>query len=176
MLKKASLAGDPTAERERHGHLVAAAAIATEKEGALPGVKMHRTQSPIERYAIRGSLSLRQSEAATDLRDDWEFGIIGAFDSTRRGAGGGPAGITDAQLDAATAYRQAVQAMGKSISAIVLPVVIGDAAGGEITVDTLARRRREDRKHIMGALKIGLDTLADHYASSPDRRRAAKYA
>lgn len=168
--------GAPTCERERHGKLVAVASIPTEDDTALPGVKMHRVQSPVERYAMRGSLTIRQSSAANDLREDWEFGIVGACDTARRGTGGGPAGMTDAQLDAATAYRRAVEAMGKSVSAVVLPVVIGDAAGGEITVETLAIRRDEDRKQVMGMLKLGLDRLADHYALCADRLRAAKYA
>lgn len=165
--------------RSQHGAIIEAASIATEDAPAVPGVRMRRVQAPVERYLVRGWLSKRQAEAAVDLRSDWEFGIVGACDSSRyswHGGGGGFAGLPDGQLDAATAYRRAVEAMGKSISTVVLPIVIGDSAGGEITVEMFAAARGDDRKQVMGMLKIGLDALADHYASCPDRRRAAKYA
>lgn len=172
--------GDPTPERTRHGAVLTVASISTEAEAARPGVTMRRVQSPIERYAARGSITNRQAEAAYDLRADYEFGVVGARDGSRydwqSGAGAGTAGLSAAQLDAATAYRRAVQALGKSISAVVLPVVIGCADGSDITVEAIANHRNEDRKQVMGALKLGLDALADHYSECPDRRRAAKYA
>lgn len=132
--------------------------------------------------------------AADDIRSDWEFGIIGVRAGERVVSGGGPISLTDAQLDAATAYRLAVQAMGPRVSAIVLPIVIGDAAGGEITVDTLAARQnageahlgeitagqlasrlRQHEKRIMGVLAIGLEILADHYSQGENRSRASRY-
>jgi len=42
--------------------------------------------------------------------------------------------------------------------------VIGDSGGGEITVASLAKSRGEKTvKYMMGAFRIGLDILADHY-------------
>lgn len=162
--------------RAQHGKVVEAPAIGTEAEPAHAGMRMRRVQAPVERYAARDLLTKRQVDAAMDLRADWEFGICGVRDGDRYSGTRSGLGLTDGQIDAATAYRHAVQSIGKSASAIVLPVVIGDAAGGEITVETLAARRSEDRKQVMGMLKLGLDSLADHYASCSNRQRAAKYA
>lgn len=168
---------EPTPERYRHGKIVGAASIATEDSEAIPGARVHRVQTPIERYARRGSITERQALAADDLRSDWEFGIIGIRSGAQVGKGGGPAEMSAAQLDAATAYRHAVRALGHRLSEIVLPIVIGNAAGGEITAETLAARfAGYDRKQVMGALKIGLETLADHYASCGDFDRAVRYA
>lgn len=173
----AGLAGvTPTAERYHHGGIVEAISIATEDAEATPGVRVHRSQSPIERYTSRGLISMSQSLAADQLRADWEFGIVGVKSGTRSGTGGGPAEMSAAQLDAATAYREATQDLGQHISAIVLPIVIGDASGGEITVEMLARRfAGYDRRQIMGALKLGLTVLAEHYAQRGSRDRQAKY-
>lgn len=167
---------EPTKERARHGKIVKAASISTEKEAAQPGVRMHRTQPPIERYAKRGQITERQAMAAGDLRSDYEFGMVGIRSGAEGGRGGRLTSICDAQLDAATAYKQAVQAMGKHVSAVVQPIVIGDAAGGEITAGEVAGRFETTTERIMGILSVGLDMLADHYKSRESRQRAARYS
>ena len=157
----------PTPERKNHGSVIETTAVATETESARAGARVRRTQSPIERYAKRSLLTKRQVDAAEDLRSDWEFGIAGAHDSSMSGNGGGPAGLADGQLAAATAYRQATQAIGKRLSSIVLPIVIGYGDGAEITAGMLAKQREDpNEQRVMGILSVGLDTLADHYASS----------
>jgi predicted secreted protein len=163
----------PPLERGQHGKIIEETILTTDQE--MTRALVRRAQSPIERYAKRGFISERQADAANDLRADWEFGVVGVNDTGRSGNGGGVSGYTGAQLDAATRYREAVQALGLRISAIVLPVVIGLSGGGEITVDTLAKRQNESREQVMGVLKTGLDMLGDHYASCSDKRRAAKY-
>lgn len=168
---------EPTPERHQHGKIVQTISIATDQEEARPGVRMHRTQPPVERYAKRGIITARQAMAADDLRSDWEFGIIGIKSGVRIVSGGGPISLSDAQLDAATAYRVAVQAIGQRVSAILLPIVIGDAAGGEITAEQLASNEAcpYNRKQVMGILSVGLDMLADHYERCDNPQRGARY-
>jgi hypothetical protein len=67
------------------------------------------------------------------------------------------------QINAATAYRRACQALGPRLSAIVEPVILGYADGGEITVAMLARRLDRGRMELMGVFRAGLDRLMDHY-------------
>lgn len=156
---------EPTKERGKRGSLVAVSAIASD-EGvpAAAGAKMRRVQSPVDRYHARGHISSRQAQAADNLRNDYEFGICGAHDTSKASGSGGARGYADLQLDAATRHKKALAAMGPRLSAIVIPVVIGDAGGGEITVGMLARSRGEkSEQQLMGVFKIGLDVLADHY-------------
>jgi hypothetical protein len=182
---------EPTKERLRHGKIVKAASIATEKEDAQPGIRMYRTQPPIERYASRGQITERQALAAADLRTDYEFGIIGLRDGSmyERAGAAGPASMSDAQLDAATRYREAQQAIGRRIAEVVIPIVVGNEAGGDVSAEGLAQiitqRRREsdkssergiDRKQIMGILKVGLDMLADHYEQCGDALHTSRYS
>lgn len=167
----------PTPERKHHGSVIETTVAATDTEAAKAGARVRRTQSPIERYAKRNLLTNRQASAAEDLRSDWEFGIAGARDSSMSGNGGGPAGLADGQLAAATAYQEATQAIGKHLSAVVLPIVIGYGDGAEITAGMLAKQRGDPNdQRVMGILGVGLKILADHYASSEDKRRAAKYS
>lgn len=182
----------PTPQRKQHGRVVEAIVVATDTETAKAGGRVRRTQSPIERYASRDQLTRRQTDAAEDLRADWDFGIVGIKDGSRleRVSAGGQISMSDAQIDAATRFREAIGAIGKQAAAYVVPIVIGDSAGGDISVESIARRRtigseltaeqlaarrRESEKRIMGALALGLDILADHYQECGDKRRAAKY-
>lgn len=168
----------PTPERKKHGLIVEAVVTATDSETAKAGARVRRTQSPIERYAKRNLITDRQAMAADDLRSDWEFGIVGITGGARIVKAGGPISMSDAQLDAATAYRVAVQSIGQRLSAILLPIVIGDAAGGDITAEHLAKFDAcpYDRKQIMGILGVGLDMLADHYQKCDNRHRSARYS
>lgn len=182
----------PTPQRKQHGSIIETTVVGTDTESAKAGARVRRTQSPIERYSKRGLISERQAMAADDLRADWEFGLVGIKGGDRLAVGGGIIHVSDAQLDAATAYRQAVQAIGQRVAAIVLPIVIGDAAGGEInalmlarrdgahigaevTAGELAARSKQNEKRIMGVLVVGLDMLADHYERGDNRQRAARY-
>ena len=155
----------PPPERERHGRLLKVSAIAGEDgTPAAAGAQMRRVQSPIDRYHSRDQITSRQAQAADQLRNDYEFGICGAHDQSKGSGSGGIIGYADLQLDAATRYKRACAALGPRLSAIVLPVVIGDSGGGEITVASLAKSRGEKTvKYMMGAFRIGLDILADHY-------------
>jgi len=149
--------------REYHGDLVEQFAPDTENEPARAGIRVRRVQPPIERYLARDLITSEQYEAATRLRRDYEFGICGVNDSGRSGAGGGVPGYSVAQIDATAAYQHAVQALGKVISPIVLPVVLGYDHGGEITVEALSKYMGRSRKEMMGVFKAGLDMLAEHY-------------
>lgn len=155
----------PPPERGRHGKLLTAPAIAAEDgTPAAAGAQMRVVQRPIDRYRQRDQITARQAQGADHLRDDYEFGICGAHDRSKSTGSGGAKGYADLQLDAATRYRKAVAALGPRLSAIVVPVVVGDAGGGEISVGALAKARGEkSEQHLMGAFKIGLDVLADHY-------------
>jgi Domain of unknown function (DUF6456) len=163
--------GAPTLERSQHGYIEKRAVTATDDERGIAGAIGRYIQSPIERYSARGLLTNSQVSAATTLRMDWEFGIAGANGSGRTGNGGGIPGYSAAQLDAARDYQAAVQALGLRVGAVVLPIVIGMADGGEITAGMLAKRRGDSTdQQVMGVLRLGLDILSDHYAK-PRRER-----
>lgn len=157
----------PTDERRQHGAFDVTRAISgSDGEPAAFGSKMHRSQSPIERYERRREISKRQATAANRLRDDWEIGIVGVRRRDMLGAKAahGAYGYSDLQIHAATNYQRAVQALGKLLCWIVLTVVLGDDAGGDVTVGMIAKSRGDtSTQQLFGVFKHGLDVLAEHY-------------
>lgn len=77
------------------------------------------------------------------------------------------AGITDAQADAMSEYRDAMNALGPSQGAAVINVVLYD-----LTLEELAKGMRVRRDVAKGYLKAGADRLADFYelAHNPHER------
>lgn len=104
--------------------------------------------------------------AAARLVRDYEVGILGAKMSGGSldrvdGATGGD--VSQRQLDAATAYRAACDAMGPSLRTVVQWVVLRDWRMPEV-----GRVLDVTEGAAQGYLVAGLDALADHYW--PDRQ------
>lgn len=143
--------GAPTEERQRHGPIEEVRTLGS-------GTVIRMTQPPIARYLARGSIEKRQHIAAERLVTDYELGMLGARDPEAHSSSGAPSPISEAQLMAIEAYVKAIQAVGKRLLAILIPVVLG-----EEDVSALARRLGKRIEGVMELLKLGLDTLADHY-------------
>ena len=84
----------------------------------------------------------------------------------RHGQGsGGDATPSDARLDALKRYRQAVQAVGQNLSAVLLPVVL---LGW--TIKRVAEGRGASEEKVSGYLAAALDRLDEHYNPEVARR------
>ena len=120
-----------------------------------------RCQPALERMRNRGQLTHRQANAGTRLYEDWAIGVMLARNPD---AGGttihDPGGYRDKQLDAATRYRRAREAIGGRMWPCLFHVSCLDWS-----VERFANEcgNGMDRKQWMGILKVSLDTLADFY-------------
>ena len=65
---------------------------------------------------------------------------------------------SDARLDAARRYREALQAIGARLSPLVIVVVLE-----ERSVDAYAQATGEDRRRLMGKLEHAFDEIGDVY-------------
>jgi len=111
-----------------------------------PLITLHR-RSPRE-------ITQQHLQAAERLRDDYEIG-----EGVNLGKGsGGETGPLDVQIDARTRYRAAVAAVGPSLCAILLPVVLS-----AWTVKQWAEDRGMSETKASGYLTAALDRLQDHY-------------
>jgi hypothetical protein len=109
----------------------------------------------------RGTLSERQSRAGARVYEAWAFGICGARDADASGGGtSDPGGYRDRQIDAATEYRKAREAVGGRMWPVLFAVVCE-----EWSIERFAneRGRGTDKRGWTAILKLSLDTLADHW-------------
>ncbi len=108
-----------------------------------------------------GTINERHLAAAIKLRDDFEIGD-GARPGCDRVVAGGqgqnPGGPTDRQIDAMARYRAAVQAVGKTLSGILLHVVLENR-----TVKDWAEKRSRSLNSSTGYFVAAMDRLLDHY-------------
>lgn len=120
-----------------------------------------RVQPSIERMAQRGLITVRQARAGGLLYEDWALGIVCARDAEAGGSSvPDPGGYRDRQLDAATSYRRAREAVGLRMWPILWHVCCDDWS-----VERFANELGSgtDRKGWMGIFRISLDILADFY-------------
>ena len=111
-----------------------------------PLITLHR-RSPRE-------ITVQHLRAAERLRDDHELG-----EGVNLGVGaGGEAGPLDVQLSARSRYRAAVAAVGPSLCAILLPVVLS-----AWTVKQWSEERGMSETKAAGYLIAALDRLRDYY-------------
>jgi hypothetical protein len=163
----------PTAERSARGDLEEIQVI------GIAGAKAMLSVDPIDRYAKKGGITIRQEAAARRLRNDYQFGIVGARDPDRRtpfmrsGVPPGSTSLSEGQLAAAESYAKAMQAVGIHFSQLVVSVC---CLAQDIT--TLARESDPDNaasknkstvslQQLRWMLKVGLDRLGDHYGDHP---------
>lgn len=118
----------------------------------------------IQRLYLAGSVTAEHTAAAVRLVEDYETIIRGGLPGSQRLEGGrtsspsfGPAA---AQLDAVGRYRAAVQAAGPIACAVLLPVVLGNAAPAD-----LAERIGVEEASVVGRLRDALTRLASYYES-----------
>jgi hypothetical protein len=148
-----------TPERRRHAAEVVERALDTR----IGSPKGRLIQSPLDRLAARETVSPRMHSAGMRLRADFDLGLVGAKDVDSEVVAGirlgfGPAAVSDAQLDALTNYKHAVRALGVHVGAVVVAVCCY-----ELDVVRIAAQQGNNRSEVMGVLKAGLKTLADHY-------------
>jgi hypothetical protein len=151
----------PTPERRRRSAFLVGPAIGTESEAARAGSRVYRSLTTLERLARDGAISPRQAEAGERLRTDYELGIAGARDA----AGNSPAigwYYAEARLAAIRSFQAASNALGP-LCRYVVPIAVGNPGMGECSISTLARSLSANRQEIAGIVKLGLNTLADHY-------------
>jgi hypothetical protein len=104
-----------------------------------------------------GALSPRQAQAAEQLRDDWELGIAGAREPASGSVGATGWYYAEARLAAIRRYQTAVAKLGPMARYVLYIAVV------EISLSQLARWIGSNRQEVAGVLKLGLETLADHY-------------
>jgi hypothetical protein len=149
--------GAPTPERQRRCAFVVTPAVATEAGPAQAGSRVYRASSSVERLLRRAAIDPRQAQAAERLRDDWELGVVGAREPASGSVGSTGWYYAEARLAALRSFQMARKKLGP-MQTYVLPVVID-----ELSLTELARWTRCNRQEVAGILKLGLDTLADHY-------------
>jgi hypothetical protein len=142
-------------EREQHSTVLIEAAT------DAPGAMVARAQPSIERMLRRGLLTQRQSDAGNRLYEDWAIGICCARDAEGNGSTvHDPGGYADRQLDAATRYRKAREAVGPRMWPCLFAVCCE-----EWSIERFANERGggTDRKGWAAIVRLSLDTLADFY-------------
>jgi hypothetical protein len=152
----------PTPERKRRSAFVVGPAVATEEGPAQAGSRVYRASSTIEQMLRRGTIEPRQAQAAERLRDDWELGVAGAREPATGSVGATGWYYAEARLAALRRYQDAIAKLGP-MADYVLPIVLGTTGFGDVSLSLLARLANRNRQEIAGVLKLGLDTLADHY-------------
>jgi len=143
-------------ERAQHGKLI-------DRPTEHAGIVGRVSQPPIDRLYIRKSISARMHSAAQMLRTDFEIGIMGAQDIDSElppGVRGSGLAVTPSErrIDSLTAYKRAMICMGAHVGAVVVAVCCY-----ERDASVVAGQIRQHRHEVMGVLKAGLKTLADHY-------------
>jgi hypothetical protein len=108
------------------------------------------------------AITPRQAEAAERLRTDYELGVAGARQAASGSGGSTGWYYAEAQLAALRRYQAAIAALGP-LDLHVKIIVLGEPGSGDISISELARSLRRNRQEVAGILKLGLDTLADHY-------------
>jgi hypothetical protein len=116
-----------------------------------------------DKLLANGTIGQQHHDAATRYHNAYEVGILGARDrlSVYVDCRGAPAGIADAQLAAATDYRQATQAVGLTLSAALVWCVLGRGTAAGWAAD-----RGWNPHRAQGYLLAALDRLADHYENA----------
>lgn len=117
------------------------------------------TQTMLDRYSQRRQITGRQYDAGQKLWADWYYGV-GGPKVTARYDERMPAGETDwgAPELCRVRYRQAVQAVGIQMSAILIHVVCMD-----MPANSWGQNRGVHRNAVMPMLCWALDALADFY-------------
>jgi hypothetical protein len=148
---------EPTPERRRRSAFVVGPAVATEAGPAQAGSRVYRASSTIERMLRTGAIEPRQAQAADRLRNDFELGVIGAREPATGSVGSTGWYYAEARLAALRSFQMARKKLGP-MQGYVIAIVID-----ELSLTNLARWIRCNRQEVAGVLKLGLDTLADHY-------------
>lgn len=149
-------------ERGQHGRFI-------DRPTEHAGITGRVAQPPIDRIFARKSaagrylISARMHTAAQILRTDFEIGVLGARDVDGEmppgiRSSGATATPSEAQIDALTNYKRAMRCLGPHVGAVVVAVCCY-----ERDVSVAAGQMQQDRHEVMGVLKAGLKTLADHY-------------
>jgi hypothetical protein len=117
-----------------------------------------RIMSQCEVLERRGTLTPRQARAGVAIYQAWALGIMGARDGEASGNGTDPGGYTDAQLDAATTYRELRNAVGGRLWPVCFSVVCEDFSPARWANE---RGGGMDPKGAVALLRVALDTAAD---------------
>ena len=149
---------EPTPERYQHGDVIQM--VATD----IPGVRGRRveTQTNMDRYLKHRRITQRQYDAGMRIYADWrrqggEPRVVAAYEHRIPGSGD-----TDREVMARKRYTDAIQAVGKRLTGVIVHVALLDHSVGD-----WAREHGYRAEAGMAALHLALDTLADHYRLTP---------
>ena len=127
------------------------------------GVKAARAaQHQIDTYRNRGIITATQHDSAWRLLDDYRKATESPttpLDGSPHSGSQNAAGRTDAQLDAGKRYKQAIQTVGFHQARILDAAIINEENMQAIAI----RIGLGNPKAAMGAFKVALDSLGQHY-------------
>lgn len=122
---------------------------------------------PLDRYLNASTITHRQYDAGLRLYEDYTISQVrhsgSNYDGTPPPESFGPSAITDMQLDASRRYTDALRQVGRRASVVLVEIVLA-----ENSAESSGRRLKQTRFQIVGALKLALDMLADHYKLPQD--------
>jgi len=140
--------------------------------GELRRVTRVTTQTPLDRYRLRGEIDDRQWRAGERLRCD--FTLAGAQQriTAAYAEAGSRSELTwnERQLAARARYAAAMTAVGKILSPILVHVVCLDGKGSDWAAGRGLQGRRAEIAG-MTALHLALDALDGHYQGQNRRAR-----
>ena len=118
-------------------------------------------------------ITKRHLDAATALRDDYEFGVLGARPNGRssvavQSSGSGCQYPDDLRLIHLARYRHAMQAVGLLNAVILRHVILGVPNPDDRTIRSFAEKHVITVRLATARLIAAVDALAEHYA--PEER------
>lgn len=134
-------------------------------ETARAGERIRRVQSPLDRLHARKSIDAVMWAAGGLLLRDYEFGILGAREVENWGVrvdrGPRTGGYPMEVIAAVTRYRIALGTLGRWLAPVVFAICVDGRDLAEV-----AETSKQNPRELMGILKVGLLTLADHYSAA----------
>jgi hypothetical protein len=141
----------------------------TDRASSKPKMIKRITANPMRIDAVKiKSITEQHLQAATQLTDDYEMGVLGAklsrgFMMTARQ--GFHAGIcpADAVIDRLQSYERAMLALGNSLGVVVRFFVLGIPDVGKVDLKTFAAMQGISTQTAKRELLAALDRLVDYY-------------
>lgn len=139
------------------------------REGPNPFRRQHGAPRAIDRYRERGSITERQYQAADTLWCDlMRAGLAPKVTANLLGAGGGGEAacgmaITAGQVDARARIRVVADRLGRRLWGVLQAVIWNEMAASAWAGGYGVTEASKARAAGIMALRLALDTLADHY-------------
>ncbi len=161
----------PTAERlKRAAGEVELTNVEVDGSGTAACVHRVTDHGPLERMKRRRTLSARQATAGERFQKDWWFSGQGQrttasySDTPRVASDRGGMAITEVQAHVRQRLRAACAVLGNPLCTIIIAILIDELDLVDAGRKHFGRRdASQARASATDILKVGLDTLADHY-------------